>query len=66
MSFTLPVKARSVGSSTRLSMSSGEMPVNDQTTLATGMSTSGKMSVGMRAIETTPRTMMRRATTTNV
>ena len=59
MSLTLVVKARSVGRvSTRRSMSSGEMPVNDQTTLTTGMSMSGKMSVGMRDIETTPRTTM--------
>ena len=66
MSFTLPVKARSLTSSTRRSMSAGEMPVKDHTTLATGMSTSGKMSVGMRHIETRPSTTMRRATTTNV
>ena len=66
MSFTVAVKARSDGSSTRRSMSSGEMPVKDHTTLTTGMSTSGKMSVGIRDMETTPRTTMRRATTTNV
>ena len=38
----------------------------DQTTLTTGMSMSGKMSVGMRAIATTPRITMSSAITTNV
>ncbi len=66
MSLTEVVNDRSVTRSTRFSMSSGEMPVNDQMTLATGMSTSGKMSVGIRWDVSTPSTTMSRATTTNV
>jgi len=66
MSLTVVVKARSVVVMTRASMSVTERPVNDQMTLTTGMSTSGKMSVGVRTIVTAPNSTISTATITNV
>jgi hypothetical protein len=60
------VNARSVTVMTLFSMSSGDIPVEDQTTVTMGMFTSGKMSVGIRRIATIPSTAMRSAITTNV
>jgi len=50
----------------RFSISSGDTPVNDQITLTTGMSMTGKISVGMRLMVTTPSSNRARAATTNV
>ena len=49
-----------------LSISSATCPVYCQTTEMTGMSTSGKMSVGIRRMATTPRSAISIAITTNV
>ena len=66
MSLTVVVNARSLTVTTLFSMSSGAIPVNDQMTVTTGISTLGKMSVGMRCTVTTPNTTSKSATTTNV
>ncbi len=57
---------RSLMSVIRVSISSAGIPVNCHTTLTTGMSIDGKMSVDMRKMLTAPRTAINRATTTNV
>ena len=66
MSLTVVVKARSVIVTTRFSISSGEIPVNDQITVTTGISTLGKISVDIRTIVTIPNATINNATTTNV
>ena len=66
MSFTEVVNARSEGVTIRASMSVTDVPVSDQMTLTTGMLTSGKMSVGVRRIVTTPSSTINKATMTNV
>src|ERR1017187_2257570 len=55
MSLTEVVKERSQRMVTTSAISSGEMPPYDQMTLTTGISISGKMSVGMRKVASTPR-----------
>src|ERR1039458_7518682 len=55
MSLTEAVKDRSQRMVTTSAISSGEMPAEDQMTLTTGISISGKMSVGMRKVARTPR-----------
>ena len=66
ISLTVVVKARSLTVTMRFSISSGDTPVNDQITLTTGMSMTGKISVGMRLMVTTPSSNRARAATTNV
>src|SRR3954469_2208273 len=66
MSFTVVTMNRSNGVTIRVSMSSGDMPAYWKTTAITGMSTLGKMSVGVRKIVTTPMIMTSMAATTNV
>ena len=66
MPLTVVVIARSLIIVMRRSISSGEMPPYDQITLTTGMSTSGKMSVGMRRIDTMPSSATTIAATTKV
>src|SRR6266850_1542343 len=66
MSLTVVVNARSLTVTTLFSMSSGAMPVNDQITVTTGISTLGKISVGMRCTVTTPNTTSKSATITKV
>src|SRR3954470_20866681 len=66
MSFTVVVNARSVVVTMRASMSGTVVPVSDQMTLTTGIATSGKMSVGVRTIDTLPSNTISRATITNV
>jgi len=66
MSLTVVVKARSVIVMTRFSISSGEMPVIDQITVTTGISTLGKISVDIRTIVTIPNATINKATMTNV
>ena len=51
---------------TRFSISSGGKPPYCQTTATTGMSISGKMSVDMRRIVTTPKSTIKTAITTKV
>ena len=50
----------------RFDMSSAENPLKDQTTLSTGMSMFGRMSVGVRDSVSGPTNKMSNATTTNV
>src|SRR6266849_2332855 len=50
----------------RLAMSCGASPVKFQMMLTTGMLMFGKMSVGVRKIESVPRIKIRMASTTNV
>src|SRR5579871_2211203 len=66
ISFTVVVMARSEMVVMRSAISWGDMPVYDQTTLTTGISIWGKMSVGILAIATAPRTTIRIAITTKV
>ena len=66
MSLTVVVMARSLVVTIRFSMSSGDNPPYDQMMLTTGTSITGKMSVGVRKIVSTPRSAMNRAMTTNV
>src|SRR6266436_2357601 len=49
-----------------LAIWSGDNPGNCQTTVTTGMSISGKISVGVFLIDATPRSKMSSAITTNV
>src|ERR1017187_9780934 len=55
ISFTDVVKDRSQRMVTTSAISSGEMPPYDQMTLTTGILISGKISVGMRKVASTPR-----------
>ena len=66
MSFTAVVSTRSVTRTSRLSTSSGGIPLYCQTMVTTGTSASGNTSVAIRFAATTPSTAMRTATTTNV
>ena len=50
----------------RLSISSGGIPLNCQTTDTTGTSASGKMSVAIRVVLTAPNTAIRTAMTMTV
>src|SRR5437879_2976041 len=63
---TVVVSARSVTLMIREFMSSGTRPLKVQMMLTTGMSIFGKMSVGVRRIESTPMIRMRMDNTTNV
>ena len=55
ISLTETVKPRSERTVMASAISSGEMPPYCQMTLTTGISISGKISVGMRMQATTPR-----------
>src|SRR5215813_938394 len=66
MSFTSVVKARSVVVVIRFAISCGARPWKFQTMLITGMSMSGKMSVGVRKITMGLRMSNTRAITMNV
>src|ERR1700691_1422165 len=59
MLLTVVVRERSKLNTTRLDISSGDSPVYCQTTVITGMSIFGKMSTGVRTIDTTPRIRIR-------
>ena len=63
---TVVVEARSTTVTIRRSMSCGGMPVYVQIIETTGMSMTGKTSVGVRLIVVTPSSMMTRAITINV
>jgi hypothetical protein len=66
MSLTVVVRKPSKLRTMRPSISPGDMPGYCQITEMTGMSTSGKMSVGMRKIATSPSRVMAMAMTTKV
>ena len=66
MPLTEAVSTRSLTRTMRVSISSAGIPVYCQTTLTTGMSMFGKMSVAMREMDTAPSTAISTATTTNV
>src|SRR5579871_2502534 len=66
ISFTEVVNERSQRIVTTSAISSGEIPAYDQITLTTGMSISGKMSVGMRTAASTPRMTITMDMTTKV
>ena len=66
ISFTEVVKDRSQRMVTTSAISSGEIPPYDQITLTTGILISGKMSVGMRKIASTPRITITMDMTTKV
>lgn len=64
--FTVDTSTRSKLPTTRVSISSGEIPVYVQMTATTGISISGKISVGIRWMVTVPMMAMSSAITTNV
>src|SRR6266481_1731636 len=64
--FTVVVKARSLTVTIRPCISVGDSPEKFQMTVTTGMLMAGKMSTIMVTMDTTPRTAMSRARTTNV
>ncbi len=66
MPLTEAVRMRSLTNTMRVSTSSAGMPKYDQTTLTTGTSMFGKMSVDMRVMLTAPSTTISKAATTNV
>src|SRR5205085_12346316 len=66
MSLTEAVSTRSLTRMIRLSISSGGIPEYTQTIETTGTSASGKMSVAIRWVASTPTTAIRTARTTNV
>ena len=66
MPFTVVVRERSKRLVKRCSISPGGRPLYVQTTATTGMSISGRMSVGICSTSKTPITMMSMATTTKV
>src|SRR5215468_6358009 len=66
MSFTSVVRARSVVVVIRFDISCGDRPWKFQTMLMTGMSMSGKMSVGVRKITMGLRMSNTKAITMNV
>ena len=66
MSFTVVVMLRSLGLVMRLAISSAERPVYCQTTLTTGLSIFGKMSVGILRMLKAPINMRRIAKTAKV
>jgi hypothetical protein len=66
ISLTVVVIARSETVTMRSAISSGDIPLYPQITLATGILIYGKMSVGILAIEATPSTSIRIAITTKV
>src|SRR5262249_15294345 len=66
MSLTAVVRTRSLTRMMRLSISSGGMPLYTQTMETTGTSASGKMSVDIRWVASTPTTAISTASTRNV
>ena len=66
MSLTEAVRIRSLMKTIRVSISSAGIPVYCQTTLTTGMSICGKMSVDMRKMDTAPSPAISNATTASV
>jgi hypothetical protein len=66
MSLTAVVSTRSVTRTIRLSISSGGIPEYCQTIDTTGTSASGKMSVGIRRMASTPTTAISTASTRKV
>src|ERR1700730_15926815 len=66
MLFTVVGSARSHTPMIRLDMSSASSPLYFQITLTIGIAMSGKMSVGVDTIETTPKIAISTATMTNV
>ncbi len=66
MSLTVVVIARSSIVTMRSAISCGGIPVYDQTTLTTGMSMNGKMSLRIATIDPMPSTSIRIAITAKV
>ncbi len=65
-SLTVVCAVRSLASTSRVAISSGDSPVYLQIAATTGMRMSGKMSVGVRVMENTPRSVIRMASTMKV
>ena len=66
MSLTVVVMPRSLLETMRLAISCAERPVKFQTTVTTGISILGKMSVGIDRMLKTPRIKIKSAKTTKV
>ncbi len=66
MSLTVVVMPRSLLVTMRLAISCAERPVKFHTTVTTGMSMLGKMSVGIVSMLKTPRIRIKSANTTKV
>src|SRR5271170_3619818 len=65
-SLTVVCAVRSLASTKRVAISSGDRPVYFQMTATTGILMLGKISVGVRRIENTPRSVIRMASTKKV
>src|SRR5665213_772458 len=66
ISLTVVVMARSLGEAMRSAICSGERPLYIQTTVTTGISMFGKISVGIERMLKTPRIRIKSAKTTKV